>query len=776
MALSAMTNYREQIEGAIQATVFSHGGYSWFGNPSPRLTVHSGRALNEKVIRSWLLLALQSQLYSDFYCQGAATPSLKEPSARAHASIGEFIEELSGSNCGSGYVAEGWRVASLPNNTLVAKRDGLAFRVQPNDCRPAGELLDRSSCVGLCFPKELRGISPGFYMAVSEVEMPDAKEVDVVRLYWNLRADGAAPLMRELTRELNGARFPFRFKVLNDRGAFQRCDAAVLYVRKSDYEGIAEIVRGIYPKIGQKLNERVPAFVKRLAPGLGLAEDPGRKHDSFGTHLCRVLAEGMLRAYHKGRESLPDRLSVVEAVFAKYGIGLETPYLNPGSIDRYEFHVNGNSSGRQLYQAKPVSYAMNDYLDVAARIGSRLAQQAIWHGDRCNWVGFQPLERSLTPQTNPTLSALGPDLYSGTSGIALFLGELHAATGDAELRRAALGAVAQALSRVNALPYAARPSLFVGWIGIALAAARLGGIFQDEDLLGAARRIVRRCKREKLENWEFDLMLGKAGMIVGLLVLRELLHEPDILELCVPIARTLLRKAEKSKGGYSWPCSAMPMSRNLTGFSHGAAGVAYALFELFRVTGDSRYRRAADSSFAYERHWYDPGKRNWPDLREEPGQPKPDRKALPFANAWCHGAPGIALSRLRAHEIAKDDTYEAEALVAVETTRRAVESSLHSPNSNYSLCHGLSGIAEVLCYASSVLGTAAPEARKAVTTVAAAGIERFGRGDNPWPCGTSGGENPSLMLGLAGIGHFYLRLAIPSVPRIVTLRPEEFSA
>jgi lantibiotic modifying enzyme len=32
------------------------------------------------------------------------------------------------------------------------------------------------------------------------------------------------------------------------------------------------------------------------------------------------------------------------------------------------------------------------------------------------------------------------------------------------------------------------------------------------------------------------------------------------------------------------------------------------------------------------------------------------------------------------------------------------------------------------------------------------------------------------MLGLAGIGHFYLRLAVPSVPRILILRREEFSS
>lgn len=139
--------------------------------------------------------------------------------------------------------------------------------------------------------------------------------------------------------------------------------------------------------------------------------------------------------------------------------------------------------------------------------------------------------------------------------------------------------------------------------------------------------------------------------------------------------------------------------------------------------------------------------------------------------------PGIALSRLRAYEILEDNACEAEARVALETTRRAVQARLHAPNADYySLCHGLAGNAEVLRYGSSVLGTDASDACKTVLAVAATGIETFGPNYDGWPCGTSAGGNPSLMLGLAGIGHFYLRLAVPSVPRILILRREEFSS
>ena len=702
---SAVSDYREQTARAIEATVFhSRGAYSWFGTPSPRLTARYERSLGQKNLQNWLLATLQSQLYSDFYCQGTATPPSKQANALVRHDGSEFTEDLSSSNRGCGYLAEGWQLMSLPNNALVAGRNGLAFRVQQSECYASnGNSLEPTALVSLRFPKELLGISPGFYMAVSDVEMRDFQGADLIRFYWNLRADGAAPLMRELTSELNGARLPFRFKVVNDRTAFTRCDAAVLYAPKDYYAEVAQIVERVYTKLKERLNERVPAFTKRLAPGLGFAEDPGTLGDSFGTHRCRLLAEGMFRSWQKGCKSLPERLRIVEAHFAKNEISLETPYLNPGSADTYKFRVNGARLSRpDSSEMQLASYSTSDYLDVAVRIASRITRQAIWHRNQCNWVGFQPLERSLTPQGNATLSALGPDLYSGTSGVALFLGELSAQTGDTDVRRTALGAITQALSHVDVLPAPARPGLFSGWIGIALVAARLGKILQDENLLRAALRVVQRCQREKLENWEFDFILGKAGTVVGLLILREMLNVPGLLDVCLMLARKLLNSAKKSKAGYSWPCSAMPTSRNLTGFAHGAAGIGYALLELFQATSDAKYRNAAQAAFAYERHWYDPVQSNWPDLRETPGQPRPSRNALPFATAWCHGAPGIALSRLRAYEILKDNTCGAEARVAVETTRRAVESWLHSPNANYSLCHGLAGNAEVLRYGSAV--------------------------------------------------------------------------
>ncbi|HYP18471.1 MAG TPA: lanthionine synthetase LanC family protein, partial [Chloroflexia bacterium] len=54
------------------------------------------------------------------------------------------------------------------------------------------------------------------------------------------------------------------------------------------------------------------------------------------------------------------------------------------------------------------------------------------------------------------------------------------------------------------------------------------------------------------------------------------------------------------------------------------------------------------------------------------------------------------------------------------------------------------------------------------------GMVQYGQQRMPWPCGVmGGGENPSLMLGLAGIGYFYLRLYDPDkVPSVLMLQPD----
>jgi lantibiotic modifying enzyme len=125
--------------------------------------------------------------------------------------------------------------------------------------------------------------------------------------------------------------------------------------------------------------------------------------------------------------------------------------------------------------------------------------------------------------------------------------------------------------------------------------------------------------------------------------------------------------------------------------------------------------------------------------------------------AWCHGAPGIGLTRLRAYTLTGDETYRAEAEAAVQATMQALNTTGPTEGYNFSLCHGVAGNSELLIEAYRRWGVA--EYRAQAEQIGQAGLETYSHRRRPWPCGIRGaGETPQLMLGLAGIGYFYLRL------------------
>ena len=80
---------------------------------------------------------------------------------------------------------------------------------------------------------------------------------------------------------------------------------------------------------------------------------------------------------------------------------------------------------------------------------------------------------------------------------------------------------------------------------------------------------------------------------------------------------------------------------------------------------------------------------------------------------------------------------------------------------NDCLCHGRGGNCETLIYGAQILGR--PEWLHRAEEIGLQEIETCAAQRTPWPCGTYGAvEVPGLLLGLAGIGYFYLRLADPA--------------
>jgi lantibiotic modifying enzyme len=137
------------------------------------------------------------------------------------------------------------------------------------------------------------------------------------------------------------------------------------------------------------------------------------------------------------------------------------------------------------------------------------------------------------------------------------------------------------------------------------------------------------------------------------------------------------------------------------GFAHGASGIAHALGELARASGDATFSAAMSDAFAFER-----------DADEHEGP-------QPFASTWCHGAPGIGLARAAALAIGDEPAVRAD-LDAAVAAARDTELSLSDH-----LCCGNLGRAEFLWTAGDCLDRC--DLREAALAVARQVIERAHR-------------------------------------------------
>src|SRR5713226_1101979 len=125
----------------------------------------------------------------------------------------------------------------------------------------------------------------------------------------------------------------------------------------------------------------------------------------------------------------------------------------------------------------------------------------------------------------------------------------------------------------------------------------------------------------------------------------------------IHLGKQLLRTAVHGDFGWSWDTLPTPVQRHLTGFGHGTAGIAWALAELSHATGDPQFREGVEQSLQYERHWFNRQLDNWPDFRDPaalPGYGGQDVHEPQYGLAWCHGAPGIGLGRVRTYALVGD--------------------------------------------------------------------------------------------------------------------------
>jgi lantibiotic modifying enzyme len=407
------------------------------------------------------------------------------------------------------------------------------------------------------------------------------------------------------------------------------------------------------------------------------------------------------------------------------------------------------------------------FLDASVSIGRRIVADAVWHDGRCSWVG------AVVDDAQPRRAeykALGPNLYGGTAGVGLFLAQLAAVTAEAGFHRTAVGALRHSVGRSRAVPPARRDGFHAGSLGVAWAAVRAAALLAEEELRAGARTVLTDARPPSGPDRCPDVAMGSAGSIVALLALADACDDRGLLRDAVGDGEELIRRATVTRHGWSWAIPGRRYPHNLCGFTHGAAGIGWALLELFAATGDERFRAGATGAFDYERSWLDAGSGTWPDLRLGGQRRRAARRiASPGLGTWCHGEAGIALTRLRATALLGPEACLHDAEVALKTTDRFLAAALPHEIEDLSLCHGAAGAADVLICGEAALGGSWRETAELATQLGWVALERHGATGDPWPCGAVGGTTPGLFRGLSGIAWWFLRLHDDAVPSPLTM-------
>lgn len=413
-------------------------------------------------------------------------------------------------------------------------------------------------------------------------------------------------------------------------------------------------------------------------------------------------------------------------------------------------------------------------------VAQRLSAQAVWVDGMCAFHGATPPESQHHP---PRCRSLGGDVYEGSAGIARFLGMAAALGGDDTVRATALGAIRHALVASDGWP------LFTGGMGIGLVALELAQRLDEAALVTPAIQLIDRASLSAMDRGAaHDLLVGIAGVIVGLVAAREYDLDGEWMARATQLGRTLLTAAvADGPSGVEGPPLSWPLGPGgagdvdrLCGLAHGASGVALAFDALARVAADTAgaevWRSAARRARRWERAYYLPQAGSWADLRSpEPGTPE---TPVSYPHMWCHGSIGIGAERLGA--IVHDQMARTDAVGALAGVRIYAEQLMAGPAGpggsdalNGSICHGLSGVIDLFVDAWRVTSDTS---WMALAGSVADLVLNDARREGGWRSGVPGGWSaPGLMLGDAGIGWTLLRVArpeqVPSGWRLGPSRP-----
>lgn len=627
--------YQNQLNALIQAVSTSHNSFWWFNKKSFLTTPKYRTAFSTPEYREILASELAKIIYSNFYTQGIPVKTTPVPLVRELAKKTSFLADLASANNGTGYLDKGWKISLTESKQTTIRKGALRLIVKTSQLHSKrGAGLEVGSEVSIRMPNEMPSISPGYYVFVGNAGDVGNKD-SVIRLYFNLNAGGGIQFVRTVSRVFNTLEISFKAKVLSEQALYRRCDAAVLYIDKSQLLGNLYCMRELHLNVINNLRDSVPAFTKLLTPGVSFAEDPANG-TSFGDHISQILAKALINTGALSKRPRKSTLEHIARHLDSCDIDIERPYLKTGTtVTHYELSelvrvmqpaplVTIRQLGKKLKNE-------TSYRALACGIGDMLIDRAICSSGECNWVTrHSPTYfETLVGQEIEQFKTMDYSYYRGLAGVAVFLCNLFCETQQQKYKNMSLAAIKGAIRRAKLEVDTKRYGLISGIIGVAISAHYINVRCEDEALNREAQELtsilvgklnlIFSLTKEKTNYFE-----GSAGIIVGLLKLNEMqryikntvvLSNDDIETLCHITVRSFRYDGLDSK-------SSVKKEQLNRGLLFGEMGRYLALLKLYKYFPETEFLDLFDSWIEkgqldnfisdYEKeHWLDSERKTW---------------------------------------------------------------------------------------------------------------------------------------------------------------------
>ena len=408
-------------------------------------------------------------------------------------------------------------------------------------------------------------------------------------------------------------------------------------------------------------------------------------------------------------------------------------------------------------------------------------------------VGDRVIARAGTAWNVPTFGVrrLGGELrvvrmrsesiWSGTSGLVLFLVRLAGVSGRERYLAAAEGVARQLLRRGRG---PRDVGFFSGDAGVAYALREIYECTGRELYLHAALARLKSATVRAEKPTGPDVFSGHAGLLLGLLMVRRAdapaWLDPAIDRCISGLASTIVA----GRQGLHWSRQ-RDVTAGSCGFAHGTAGIGFVLRHAMAVRESTELRWLLSAIHAHEqslirKEGYCPDVRR-SDVFEDLGaggavrgsgdamrRLREDRE-FP---SWCNGLSGVGLARL-AHRSA------ARSLLGRESLRQWMKRCLVLAEERFaaarcSLCHGAAGELEFVREAAEALDDDATRVRAhALATKIARSLANGERLAGGWQ--SADHDDVSLFMGETGVAYCLLRFSadVPSVLAPPVPRAEE---